>query len=94
MCFIDKNIRISSGEDNIVTKINDDFEKIEPLNMPIKTVNSSTTYSVKSERECIMFDKIFTVRVVNSNPQAIWNSKIKKPQLRIFYDERSQNEGG
>ena len=38
----------SSGDDNMFARIHNDHEKIEPLNMPIKIANTSTTLLVDS----------------------------------------------
>ena len=42
----------SSGEDNTLALIENDIEKIEPLNMPIKIGNISTTLLVDSGSSC------------------------------------------
>ena len=42
----------SSGEDNTVALIQNDIAKIEPLNMPFKISNISTTHLVDSGSAC------------------------------------------
>ena len=81
----------SSGDDNMVAAIHNDLDKIEPLNMPIKIKNISTTLLVVSGSACSTLNKSTTARVVNSKLQAIWAGQINKQQLRLFPNQPIQN---
>ena len=67
--------------------------KIEPIYLPIKIGNVSTTLLFDSGSACSVLDRSLTTRVVKSNQQAISVSEINKRQLRTFSNEPSQTKG-
>ena len=54
----------SSGEDNTVALNENDIEKIEPLSMPIKIGNITTTLLVDSGSPCSILNRSLTSQVV------------------------------
>ena len=62
----------SSGEDITVALIENDIEKIKPLNMPIKIGNITTTLLLDSMSACSILNRSLTSQVVKSSPRAFW----------------------
>ena len=83
----------SSGDDNTVALIENEIEKIEPPNMPIKIDNISTTLLVDSGSACSVLNRSLTSQVVNSSPRAFWIHEKTSPQLRTFLNEPIHIEG-
>ena len=54
----------STGEDNMVASVDDDFEKIEHFNMPSKIGNISTAPLLDSGKPCSILDKSLAAREV------------------------------
>ena len=52
-----------------------DIAKIEPLNMPTKIGNISTTLLVDSGRACNILSRSFTPQVMESSPHDVWIQK-------------------
>ena len=52
-----------SGEDNTVALIENDIAKIEPLNMPIKLGNISTTLLADSGSACSILNRSLATQV-------------------------------
>ena len=77
----------SSGDDNIVALIENDIAKIEPLNMPIKIGNISTTLLVDSGSACNYLNRLLATQVVKSSPHAVWIHDKVSPELRKFSKE-------
>ena len=83
----------SIGEDNTVALIENDIAKIEPLNMPIKIDNVSTTVLVDYGSACSILNRSLATQVVNSSPHAIWIHEQVSPHLRTFSNEPIRIEG-
>ena len=74
----------SSGEDNTVALIENGIEKIEPLNMPIKIGNISTTLLVDSESACSILNQSLPTQVVKRSSHAVCIHEKVSPQLGTF----------
>ena len=74
----------SSGEDNTVALIQNDIAKKEPLNMPVKIGNISTTLLVDSGSACSILNRSLVSQLVKSCPYVIWIHENVSPQLRTF----------
>ena len=83
----------SSAEDNMVTLIENDIAKIEPLNMPVKIGNISTTLLVDSGSTCSILNRSLVSQVVKSSPHAAWIHEKVSPQQRTFSSEPIHIEG-
>ena len=83
----------SSGEDNMVALSENDVAKIEPLNMPIKIGNISTTLLVDSGSACSILNRSFASQVVKSSSYAVWIHKKVSAQLRTFSNGPIHIEG-
>ena len=83
----------SIGEDNTVALIENDIATIEPLNMPIKIHNISTTLLVEYGSACSILNRSLATQVVNSSPLAIWIHEQGSPHLRTFSNEPIRIEG-
>ena len=77
----------------MLATINDNFERIEPLNMPIIIKNISTNLLVDTGSVGNILNKSLAAQVFTSNLFAIWVSKNNKPQLRTFPNETIQIKG-
>ena len=77
----------SSGEDDTVALIEDDVVKIEPLNMPIKIGNISTTLLVDSGSACSILYRSLATQVINCSPHSVWIQEKISQQLRTFSNE-------
>ena len=82
-----------SGEHNMFAMIENAVEKVEPLNMPIKIGNISTTLLVDSGSACSNLNRSFASQVVQVIPRAFWIREKTSPQLRTFSNEPVQVEG-
>ena len=65
----------SSGEGNTVAVIENAVEKVEPLNMPIKIGNITTTLLVDSGSACSFLNRSLASQVVQSSPRTFWISE-------------------
>ena len=83
----------SSGEDNADALIEKDIAKLEPLNMPIKIGNISTTLFVNSGSPCSIPNRSLAKQEVKSSPHAVWIHEKASPQLRTFSNEQIHIEG-
>ena len=77
----------------MVETIDDDIEKNEPPNMPVKIGNFSFAHLVDSGNACIILDRSLATLVFDSNPQAIRVKEMNIRQLRKFSNESIQMEG-
>ena len=68
----------------MVTVIENDIEKIEPLKMPIKIGKSLTSLLVDSGSACSIFNRSLTLQVVKRNPNTIWIHEKVSPHIRTF----------
>ena len=83
----------SSGVDSTVAVIENAVEKVEPLNMSIKTGNIISTLLVESSNACSILNRSLASPVVQSIPCAFWISEKASPQLRTFPNGSIQFEG-
>ena len=83
----------SCAEDNMVTLIENDIAKIEPLNMPVKMGNILTSLLVDSGSTCSILNRSLASQVVKSSPHAAWIDEMVSPQLRTFSSEPIYIEG-
>ena len=84
----------SSGEDdNTVAVIENEVEKVEPLNMPIKIGNINTTLLVDSGSACSILNRSLASQVVRKSPREFWINEKVSPQIRTFSNEPIQVEG-
>ena len=60
---------------------------MEPLNMPIKSGNISTTLLLDSGSACSILNRSFALQVLKSSPHAFWIHEKSGPQLRKFSNE-------
>ena len=74
----------SSGKDNMVATIQNDFAEIEPLNMPIRIENISTSLLVDFGSACSILNQSLASRVVNSSSYAFWVRQKANPKLKNF----------
>ena len=74
----------SREEDNMVATTNNDVEKFEPINFPIRIGNISNTIIVDSGSACIILKKFIAARVDISTRYSIWVSKSKNRNCEIF----------
>ena len=77
----------------MVKAIENDIKKIEPLKMPIKIGNSSTSLLVDSESACSIFNQSLALQVVKRSPYTIWIHEKVSPQLRSFSIEPIHVDG-
>ena len=83
----------SSGEHNMLAVTENAVEKVEPLNMPIKIGNISTTLLVDSGSACSILNRSFASQVVQGIPGALWIREKTSRQLRTISNEPIQVEG-
>ena len=83
----------SSGDDKTVALIEIDVAKIEPLNMPVKIGNISSTLLVDSGSACRILNRSLATQVVKSRPHAVWIHEKVRPQIRTFSNEPIHIEG-
>ena len=83
----------SSGEDNTVALIQNNIAKKEPLNMPTKIGNVSTTLLMDSGSGCSLLNRSLASQAVKSSPDAVWIHENLSPQLRKFSNEPIHIEG-
>ena len=81
------------GDDNTVAVIENSVEKVEPLNMPVKIGNITTSLLVVSGSACSIFNRSMASQVVQSSPRAFWINKTVSLQLRTFSNEPIQVDG-
>ena len=82
----------SIGEDNTVAMIENAVEKVEPLNMLIKTGNINNTLLVDTGSAFSILNRSLESQVSQSSPRAFWISEKTSPQLRTFTKEPIQVE--
>ena len=82
-----------SSEDNMVALTQNDIAKKEPLNMPMKIGNISTTLLVDSGNACTILNQSLLSRVVRNSPHVFWIHDNANPQLRTFLKEPIRIEG-
>ena len=87
------NLNTAGGESNTIALIQNNIAKIEPLNMPIKVDNISTTFLVVSGSACSILNRSLASQLVKSKPRAFWFHENVSPQLRTFLNEPICNEG-
>ena len=77
----------SSGEDNTVAVIENAAEKVEPLKMPIKIGNITTTLLVDSGSACSIQNRSLASQVLQSSPRPFSISEKVFPELWTFSNE-------
>ena len=82
-----------SGEDNTVALIENNIAKIEPLNMPIKIGNITTTLLVDSGSACGILNRSLALQVVKSSLRGFWIHGKASPQLSTFSNKPIHIEG-
>ena len=82
-----------SSENNMVALIQNEIAKKEPLNMPMKIGNISTTLLVDSGSACTILNRYLLSRVVGSSPHVFWIHDNANPQLRTILKEPIRIEG-
>ena len=83
----------SSEKDTMVAVIENAVEKVQPLNMPIKTGNITTTLLLGSGSACSILNHSLASKVVQSSPRAFQISEKVFLQLRTFSNEPIHVEG-
>ena len=83
----------SSGEDDMVAVFANGIAENEPLKMPIKVCNISTSLLVNSGSGRSILNRSLASQVLKSSPYAVWIHEKVRPQLRTFSNEPFSFEG-